>query len=218
MSVKIMLADDHIMVREGIKCLLECDRNVEVVAEADDGLECLKKLEFVNPDVLLLDLSMPHMNGLEVLKEIKKRKNTVKVLILTVHGEGEYFINAINNGADGYILKESDAKELKNAIRIVLKGESYIQSSLLPILNSKISEENEDSQEDRIKIESLTKREKEILIKIAEGMLNKEIAVYLNISERTVKNHISNIFRKINVSDRTQAAVFAIKNHIVKLF
>lgn len=213
MSVKIMLADDHIMVREGIKCLLECDRNVEVIAEANDGIECLKKLEFINPDILLLDLSMPNMNGLEVLKELRRKRNTLKVLVLTVHGEGDYFVRAIDNGADGYILKNSDAKELKNAISIVLKGESYIQSSLLPILDYNINEKDED----KCKIEFLTKREKEILIRIAEGMLNKEIAVHLNISERTVKNHISNIFRKIDVSDRTQAAVFAIKNNIVKL-
>jgi len=212
-----MLADDHIMVREGIKCLLECDKDMEVIAEADDGLECINKLKLVNPDVLLLDLSMPNMNGFEVLEEIKKRKSSLKVLILTVHGEGEYFINAINNGADGYILKQSDAKELKNAINIVLKGESYIQSSLLPILDYRISENKKEGLKDNDKLELLTKREKEILIQIAEGMLNKEIAVHLNISERTVKNHISNIFKKINVADRTQAAVFAIKNHIVML-
>lgn len=214
MSVKIMLADDHILVREGIKSLLECDRNVEVIAEADDGLDCLKKLEFMNPDILLLDLSMPNMNGLEVLEELRKKRNSIKVLVLTVHGEGEYFIKAINNGADGYILKDSDTKELKQAISIVLKGEHYIQSSLLPILESDTVENTDDKE----KLEMLTKREKEILIQIAEGMLNKEIGVHLNISERTVKNHISNIFRKLDVSDRTQAAVFAIKNHVVKLF
>ena len=190
MSVRIMLADDHILVREGIKCLLECDRNVEVIAEADDGLECLQKLEFTKPDILLLDLSMPNMNGIEVLRELRK-----------------------SNGADGYILKDSDINELKQAINIILKGESYIQSSLLPILDSDMVE----SKDEKEKLESLTKREMEILKRIADGMLNKEIAVCLNISERTVKNHISNIFKKIDVSDRTQAAVFAIKNHIVKI-
>lgn len=214
MSVKIMLADDHVMVREGIKYLLECDRNVEVIAEANDGLECLKKLEFLNPDLLLLDLTMPNMNGIEVLEELRKKRNSVKVLVLTVHGEGDYFIRAIDSGADGYILKDSDSKELRHAISIVMKGEHYIQSSLLPILDSRESDKNEDKE----KLESLTKREMEILIQIAGGMLNKEIANSLNISERTVKNHISNIFRKIDVADRTQAAVFAIKNHIVKLF
>lgn len=213
MSVRIMLADDHILVREGIKCLLECDRNVEVIAEADDGLECLQKLEFTKPDILLLDLSMPNMNGIEVLRELRKKNNLTKVLVLTVHGEDEYFIRAISNGADGYILKDTDINELKQAINIILKGESYIQSSLLPILDSDMVE----SKDEKEKLESLTKREMEILKRIADGMLNKEIAVCLNISERTVKNHISNIFKKIDVSDRTQAAVFAIKNHIVKI-
>lgn len=211
MSVKIMLADDHILVREGIKCLLECDGSVEVIAEADDGLECLKKLELIHPDILLLDLSMPNMNGLEVLRELRKKRNCVKVIVLTVHEEGEYFIRAINNGADGYILKDSDVKELKYAISMVLKGESYIQSSLLPILK----DDTINDKSEKEKLGSLTKREKEILIQIADGMLNKEIAVHLNISERTVKNHISNIFRKLDVSDRTQAAVLAIKNHIM---
>lgn len=214
MSVKIMLADDHVMVREGIKYLLECDRNVEVIAEANDGLECLKKLEFLNPDLLLLDLTMPNMNGIEVLEELKKKRNSVKVLVLTVHGEGDYFFRAIDNGADGYILKDSDSKELRHAISIVMKGEHYIQSSLLPILDSR----TEDKDDDKEKLELLTKREHEILIQIAGGMLNKEIADSLCISERTVKNHILNIFKKIDVSDRTQAAVFAIKNHIVKIF
>ena len=156
---------------------------------------------------------MPNMNGIEVLRELRKKNNLTKVLVLTVHGEDEYFIRAISNGADGYILKDSDINELKQAINIILKGESYIQSALLPILDSDMVE----SKDEKEKLESLTKREMEILKRIADGMLNKEIAVCLNISERTVKNHISNIFKKIDVSDRTQAAVFAIKNHIVKI-
>ena len=156
---------------------------------------------------------MPNMNGIEVLRELRKKNNLTKVLVLTVHGEDDYFIRAISNGADGYILKDSDINELKQAINIILKGESYIQSSLLPILDSDMVE----SKDEKEKLESLTKREMEILKRIADGMLNKEIAVCLNISERTVKNHISNIFKKIDVSDRTQAAVFAIKNHIVKI-
>ena len=156
---------------------------------------------------------MPNMNGIEVLRELRKKNNSTKVLVLTVHGEDDYFIRAISNGADGYILKDSDINELKQAINIILKGESYIQSSLLPILDSDMVE----SKDEKEKLESLTKREMEILKRIADGMLNKEIAVCLNISERTVKNHISNIFKKIDVSDRTQAAVFAIKNHIVKI-
>lgn len=211
--IKVMLADDHVLVREGIRHLLEFDKSMEVIAEAKDGIECLKKLEYEKPDILLLDLTMPNMNGIHVLNEIKRKKITVKVLVLTVHNEAEFIVGAMEAGANGYILKESELSELKNAITTVLKNETYIQPSLLPILNLKIENKNTDIE----KLKALTKREKEILIQLAGGMFNKEIANNLNISERTVKNHISNIFKKIDVSDRTQAAVFAIRNSIVKI-
>lgn len=214
MSVKVMLVDDHVLVREGIKHLLEFDGSIEVVEEASDGVECLEKLKGVSPDILLLDINMPVMNGLDVLIDLKKKKNPIKILMLTVHDEVEYLVRAVDIGTDGYILKDSGSSELKRAISIILNGESYIQPSLLPALNSRLI--NRDIDKD--KLESLTKRELEILTQVAGGMFNKEIAINLNISERTVKNHISNIFKKIDVSDRTQAAVFAIKNNIVKLF
>lgn len=214
MSIKVMLVDDHALVREGIKHLLEFDGSIEVIEEASDGVECLKKLKSVNPDILLLDINMPVMNGLDVLIELKKKKDPIKILLLTVHDEVEYLVRAVDIGTNGYILKDSGSAELKNAINVILSGESYIQPSLLPTLNSRLI--NRDIDKD--KLESLTKRELEILTQVAGGMFNKEIAINLNISERTVKNHISNIFKKIDVSDRTQAAVFAIKNNIVKLF
>mgnify|MGYP001111527323 CR=1 FL=1 len=129
-----------------INVYIKCDRNVEVIAEADDGLDCLQKLEFTKPDILLLDLSMPNMNGIEVLRELRKKNNSTKVLVLTVHGEDDYFIRAISNGADGYILKDSDINELKQAINIILKGESYIQSSLLPILDSDMVESKDEKE------------------------------------------------------------------------
>lgn len=214
MSIKIMLADDHILMREGIRQLLEFDGTMEVISEANDGEECLRKLEETKPQVLLLDINMPKKNGIEVLKEIKKRKIDVKVLILTVHNEVEYLIKAVDIGVDGYILKDSESAELKRAISVVLNNENYIQPALIPTLNNRLVARDLDKD----KIESLTARELEVLIQVANGMFNKEIATSLNISERTVKNHISNIFRKIDVSDRTQAAVFAIKNNIIKLF
>lgn len=214
MSIKIMLADDHILMREGIRQLLEFDGMIEVISEANDGEECLRKLEETKPQVLLLDINMPKKNGIEVLKEIKKRKIDVKVLILTVHNEIEYLMKAVDIGVDGYILKDSESAELKKAINTVMNGESYIQPALIPILNNRLMARDLDKD----KIESLTARELEVLIQVASGMANKEIATSLNISERTVKNHISNIFKKIDVSDRTQAAVFAIKNNIIKLF
>lgn len=214
MSIKVMLADDHVLMREGIKHLLEYDGSIEVIQEANDGIECLKILKDVTPDILLLDINMPDMNGIEVLEELKKTNNPLKVLILTVHSEVEYLVKAIDIGANGYILKDSGSSELKQAINMIMDGECYIQPSLLPALNSRLINRDIDKE----KLESLTKRELEILTQVSGGMFNKEIANNLNISERTVKNHISNIFKKIDVSDRTQAAVFAIRNNIVKLY
>ena len=214
MKTKIMIADDHNLIREGLKQLLEFDGSMEIISEASNGVECLDKLQDTIPDVLLLDINMPEKNGLEVLEEIKKIKYEVKVLILTVHNELEYLLKAVDIGVDGYILKDSESAELKKAINAILAGENYIQASLIPALNNRLA--NRDIDKD--KIDSLTGRELEVLIQVASGMFNKEIATSLNISERTVKNHISNIFKKIDVSDRTQAAVFAIKNNIIKIF
>lgn len=214
MKTKVMIADDHSLVREGIKQLLEFDGSIEIVSEAANGTECLNKLESCVPDVLLLDINMPEKNGLEVLEEIKRKELDFRVLILTVHNELEYLLKAVDMGVDGYILKDSESAELKRAIQAVLDGENYIQASLIPALNNRLA--NRDIDKD--KIDSLTSREMEVLIQVANGMFNKEIAINLNISERTVKNHVSNIFKKIDVSDRTQAAVFAIKNNIITLY
>lgn len=214
MSVKVMLADDHILIREGIRQLLEYDSSIEVVGEASNGEQCLKMISEVKPQVLLLDINMPVKNGIEVLQEIRNKKIHVKVLILTVHNEIDYLLKAMDIGVDGYILKESDFMELKKAIDTVISGETYIQPNLIPVLNSRMVSRDKDKG----KIEELTKREKEVLIEVANGKFNKEIADDLKISERTVKNHISSIFKKIDVSDRTQAAVFAIKNDLIKLY
>lgn len=209
-----MIVDNHSMVREGLKKLLEYDGDIEVIGEANDGLECLDFLEKVVPQVVLLDIDMPKMNGLEVLQKIKEKKIEVKVIILTVHNEIEYLIKAVNIGIDGYMIKDSESSELRKAIFHVIDGETYIQPSLIPLLKSRILERDKDE----IKIEKLTKRELEILKLLSIGLYNKEIGEKLNISERTVKNHVSNIFRKIDVTDRTQAAVFAIKNNLVNIF
>ena len=210
----MILVDDHSMVREGLKQLLELEGDIEVIDEAKDGIECLEKLEKNIPDILLLDINMPKMNGLEVLKIIKEKMIKVKIIILTVHNEVEYLMKALNIGIDGYMLKDSDSTELRKAIFTVLNGESFIQPSMIPYLNKKIIEKDDE----KMKMEELTKREIEVLKLLTIGLLNKEIATQLNISERTVKNHISNIFKKLDVSDRTQAAVFAIRNNLVNVF
>ena len=172
MPVKIMIADDHSMVREGLKSLLELDGDIQVIEEAVDGEDCLEKLKTCKPDVLLLDINMPKKNGLEVLQCINKSNLKVKVLVLTVHNEVEYLIKAVDIGVDGYILKDSESAELKKAIFAITKGENYIQPDLIPALNSKMIEKNSDKD----KIDSLTKREFEVLKLLAVGMYNKEIA------------------------------------------
>ena len=191
MSIKVMIADDHILCREGIKQLLEYDGNIEVISEVNDGEACLDILGTVMPEVLLLDINMPKMNGIDVLKEIKRKKYSVKVLMLTVHNEVEYLLKAFDLGVEGYIVKDAESSELKKAITCLYNGETYIQPSLIPLLNNRLLIRNID----KVKLDTLTKREKEMLVYIAKGMFNREIATELKISERTVKNHISNLFK-----------------------
>lgn len=211
--IQVMMTDDHLMVREGIKALLEIDGDIKVIAQASDGVECLGVLEKVEPDVLLLDINMPKLDGLSVLETLKRNRPQLKIIVLTIHNEGDYLLRAYEKGADGYVLKDSGSDMLKRAIRIVHQGERYIEPVLMPKLRERLEKKNEDGKkEDR-----LSKREFEILKLVAVGMYNKEIAERLSISEKTVKNHMSSIFRKIKVSDRTQAAVYAIRNNYVKL-
>lgn len=213
-AIQLMIADDHSMIREGLKQLLELEGDFQVIAEASDGEECLEKLLKEKPDVLLLDINMPNKNGLEVLKELNKsNERSVKVLVLTVHNEVEYLLKAVEIGIDGYVLKDSESVELKKAISMIAGGDTYIQPDLIPMLNAKMLSLENDYE----KIESLTKRELDVLKNLAVGMYNKEIAIKLEISERTVKNHVSNIFKKIGVADRTQAAVFAIRNNLINI-
>lgn len=213
--INVMLTDDHEMIREGIKALIEFDSKIHVVLQANSAKDCISKLEKKDKqiDVLLLDINMPDKSGLELIPEIKKINKKIKILLLTVHKEIEYLIEALDKGVNGYILKDSPSSELIKAINIIYNNEEYIQPELIPFLNSALI----NIDEDKIKVKSLTKRELEVLIFVAKGNFNKDIAISLNISERTVKNHISNIFRKIDVEDRTQAAVFAIKNNLIKI-
>ncbi|MCI8799030.1 response regulator transcription factor [Acetatifactor muris] len=222
MSIRVMLADDHTLVRQGIRQLLESDKGFIVTDEAGDGRECIEKLlnyqkQNQMPDLLLLDIFMPVRTGIEVLQDIRNNGMNLKVLIVTGlndKNDEDYLVKVFQAGADGYLLKNCDFAQLKKAIHIVLQGEKYIQSELAKVLNTKSVRELTQNDEMN-KLALLTEREKEILIYVARGMLNKEIASSMNIAERTVKNHLSHIFRKIDVYDRTQAAVFAIKNGMI---
>ena len=213
-QIKIVIADDHSMIREGLKQLLELDGDIQVIGEAGNGEECLEVINELHPDVVLLDINMPVMNGLKMLEVLRSSSNrNQKVLILTIHNEVEYLMKAVDIGVEGYVLKDAESSVLKKAIYTVNSGENYIDFTMVPLLNEKIAQENEKVEE-----EKLTRREIEVLKLLAEGLFNKEIAYKLSISEKTVKNHVSNIFKKIGVFDRTQAAVYAIKNNIVELY
>lgn len=214
-NITIMIADDHLLMSEGIKQILELETDIDVIAQAEDGEEAIEKAVKYNPDVILLDINMPKMNGIDVLRILKDLGVKSNVIMLTIHEDREYLRETIKIGADGYVLKDSDADSLIKAIRDVNNGKTYIQPSIASLLVNDIGrvEENSDFQ----RIESLTKREYEVLILIAEGLNNKDIADKLYISEKTVKNHVSSIFKKLDVNDRIQAAIFAFKNNIKKL-
>ncbi len=210
--IRIIIADDHWMVRDGIKQLLELDDNMTVVAEASNGESCLSVVSKTNADVLLLDINMPDISGLKLIEEIHKRDIRIKIIILTIHNEAEYMNKAMRLGADGYVLKDSDSSILKQAVIRTLRGDRYIDNTLCSYYFSDNNLIYETMQND-----DLTNREIEVLTLITQGLYNKEIGYKLGISEKTVKNHASNIFRKINVSDRTQAAIYAIKNNYVSI-
>lgn len=214
-NITTMIVDDHELIREGIKQLLELEEEIDVVAQAGDGEEAITMAMEYMPDIILLDINMPKMNGIDVLRRLKDLGVKSKIIMLTIHKDREYLLETMKIGANGYVLKDSDAEGLVRAIRDVKSGKTYIQPSIASLLVDDLS--NKESNKDVLKINSLTKREYEVLTLIAEGLSNKDIADKLYISEKTVKNHVSSIFKKIEVNDRIQAAIFAFKNNIKKL-
>jgi len=212
-KISVLIADDHSLVRQGLKQIIEIESDIEVIAQASNGEDAVKYVRQYNPDVVLMDMNMPGMNGLQAIKELKQDKENHKIIVLTIHEEREYLFKTLQLGAEGYVLKDSEASVLIEAIRTVNSGQSYIQASMTKELvrefNRVTMNEKEKSDEN-----SLTSREIEVIELIAEGLINKEIAKKLFISEKTVKNHVSNIFKKLNVSDRTQAAIYAFKHNL----
>ncbi|WP_094603837.1 Transcriptional regulatory protein DegU [Sporomusa silvacetica DSM 10669] len=221
MPIKIVIADDHALLRQGIKNVLSLEPDLNVIGEAADGEEAISKIESLKPDILLLDVNMPHMNGLEVTKRLKADNTPVKVIILTIHDDQSYVLEVIKSGADGYLLKDIEPGMLVKAIRLVYAGQSFIYPTLAKRLFGELSRQDErraaPPEHCSRKEERLTYREVEVLKLIGRGMNNQEIAQELFLSEKTVKNHLTNIFRKISVVDRTQAVLYAIKNKIVVL-
>ncbi len=208
--IRVLIAEDHSMIREGLKQLLEMEADLKVVADVPDGRQAVDTYAAMKPDVVLMDINMPVMNGLEALEAIRGLDGQARVLMLTIHQDREYLIKALDLGAMGYVLKDAEAKVLVEAIRTVRGGQSYIQSTMARELVTEFKRmKSADANPNQ-----LSEREMEVLKLLAKGMVNKEIAAALFISEKTVKNHISSIFRKLEVQDRTQAAVYAIRHHL----
>lgn len=212
-NISVLIADDHSLLRQGLKQILELEKDIVVIAQASNGEEAVQFAEEYRPDVILMDINMPGINGLQAIDEIKQKKLSSKIIVLTIHEDREYLFKTLQMGVEGYVLKDAEPNVLIEAIRSVYAGQSYIQQNMTSELVkefNRVTLHTKEKQEDN----NLTSREIEVLELIAEGMINKEIAKKLFISEKTVKNHVSNIFRKINVSDRTQAAIYAFKHNI----
>lgn len=209
MAIRVLIADDHHVVRRGLVFFLKTQPEIEIAGEAKNGREAVELIKTNKPDVVLMDLDMPEMNGIEATREIKKKYPDVKIMILTSFSDQDHVIPAIEAGASGYQLKDIEPDGLVEAIMQLMKGENQLHpkatSHLLTHLTNKNSTE-------RKPIEELTKRELEVLGEIAKGKSNKEIAASLYITEKTVKTHVSNLLSKLELADRTQAALYAVRN------
>lgn len=214
--IRVLIADDHTLVREGIRKILSLEKDIEIVGEAEDGREAIKIVLEKNVDVALLDVNMPHVDGIEACRTIKREKPSVGVIALTIHDQEEYLFELIKAGALAYLLKDVSPGKLVETIRGVARGESYIPPKLMSSVFQEITRLSRKQQDSGF-LNDLTPREIEVLQYVARGDSNKLIANKLFISEKTVKNHLYRIFQKLNVEDRTQAALYALKNKIVDL-
>lgn len=211
-----MIADDHSLVRKGLTQILELEQDIEVIAQADNGKDAVEKAMELNPDIVLMDINMPIQNGMVAIKQLKDRGCLSQIIVLTIHEDREYLLKSVKAGAAGYVMKDAEADNLIEAIRSVYIGETYIQPNITTKLIQDIDNDSYTSLiKDKFPKNTLTQRETEVLLHIAEGKNNREIADDLFISEKTVKNHISNIFKKIDVCDRTQAAIYVFKNRMI---
>ena len=201
--IRVVLADDHVFVRDGIKSLLENEVNIEVVGEATDGLEALKSVEINQPDLLILDIRMPNMNGIEVVEKLRSQNNLVKIVMLSMHESEEYVLKSIKAGADGYLLKGSSKEEFLKALNIVSKGGKYFSGDISSILIRQLTLSTSFSATKQIINDEMliTKREKEILRFLLSGKGNKEIAEALDISKRTAEVHRFNLMKKLKVKN-----------------
>ena len=211
--IKVMIVDDHLVVREGLKQLLEIDNNIEVIAEARSGLECLQLLGKVSPDVIFMDVKMPGISGIETTRLICQRYPYMKIIMLTIYGDGQYVTEALHAGAKGYILKKVEREELINVIRHVMENGAFLDPAVTAtVLNH--------FKSDKIPLKHeggtpLTQRELEILKGIVAGHTDRKIAESLFISKHTVRTHIKSLYRKLDVSSKSQAVAKAMHDKII---
>jgi DNA-binding NarL/FixJ family response regulator len=211
---KIVIEEDHTILRQGLRALLKANDNLEVVGEAEDGLEAIRCVENKDPDLLLLDLNMPRMDGLSVIREVKKRHPGTRIIVLTMHKQEEYIIEAFKSGAEGYCLKASSHDELILAINAVLSDKFYVS----PEISEKVLEgflEGKKKIREKSSWDTLTQREREVLKLVGEGYQNKEISDYLCISVKTVEKHRANIMEKLDLHSASTLTAYAIEKGLV---
>ncbi|WP_261853628.1 response regulator transcription factor [Clostridium folliculivorans] len=211
---RILVVDDHLIVREGLKLIFETEENYEVVGEAENGDKALILIEELKPDVVLMDLNMPKRSGLEVIKILKEKNNTVPIIILTTFNDDKLIRDGLFLGAKGYLLKDSTREELIRTVESAIRGEVLLQPE---ISKSIFGTKNETGQKNNTINNSITEREMFVLRAVARGCTSKEIAFDMGISERTVKAHLTNIYSKLNVESRSEAVAVAIENGIIRM-
>lgn len=213
-KVKVLIAEDHTIVREGLKALLGSDPDLEICGEADNGKDAIKLVQGLNPDIVLMDLSMPRIHGLEAIREIRKTNPATKILVLTVHDDEEYISATLRSGASGYVLKNDSYNELLSSIKTVLSGKPYLS----PAISQTIIQgylHGKKSDHVRTGYETLTARERETLKLIAEGIRNREIAEFMGISSKTAEKHRSNLMKKLDLHSVSAITAFAAKKGLI---